>query len=161
MDKSERLEYSAQNRNATGQWGKWAGVTCSVEGCGEPAKCRGMCMPCYSKKRWADGHRSGSDEPEVRRNTRLKHRYGITSADYAKMLSAQKGVCAICGNPPTEDQPKHWGKHLAVDHCHDTGRVRGLLCNRCNVGLGHISTESLARSAIKYLRLHAGAGSKR
>ena len=58
-------------------------------------------------------------------------RYGINQLDYTKMLEAQDHSCAICG---TEDpSPK---KYLCVDHNHDTGEVRGLLCHSCNTGLG-------------------------
>lgn len=62
------------------------------------------------------------------RNQELKKAYGITTEDYNKMLYAQKGVCKICN---TKSQ-----KNLHVDHCHKTGKVRGLLCGRCNMSLG-------------------------
>ena len=61
----------------------------------------------------------------------LKRKYGITVDQYNAMLKAQGGVCAICGK--TKEQN---GARLAVDHCHDTGIVRGILCIRCNVTLG-------------------------
>lgn len=58
--------------------------------------------------------------------TRLLRRYGLTKERYEAMLLAQDGRCACCGYPPT-------GSHaLGVDHCHETGRVRGLLCKVCN-----------------------------
>ena len=55
--------------------------------------------------------------------------FGITSEDYDRMFSEQNGVCAICSNPPTK-------RSLHIDHCHKTGKVRGLLCYRCNIMLG-------------------------
>jgi hypothetical protein len=55
-------------------------------------------------------------------------KYGITYEDYDRMLLQQNGVCAICGTPPKKNR-------LAVDHCHKTKKVRGLLCFRCNYGL--------------------------
>ena len=157
MDQTEKLDYSPSNRNREGQWGKWRGVECAAEGCGKPAKCRGLCESHYAKKRWADGHRASSDTYEPRRNARLKHRYGITAAEYDAMYETQKGCCAICGkHAEAGSSPAHWKNKLAVDHCHDTGKVRGLLCNDCNAGIGHLGNERVALAAAAYLRLHAG-----
>jgi hypothetical protein len=77
------------------------------------------------------------------RNSHLKRKYSITLADYEAMLTAQAGGCAICGAPEPDGQSLH------VDHCHDTGAVRGLLCFRCNAGLGQFDHDSdrLARAA--------------
>src|SRR6185369_3832400 len=75
----------------------------------------------------------------------IKHNYGILPEHYQAMLEYQGGVCAICRNAPTE--------HLCVDHCHDTGRIRGLLCRKCNTGLGCYEDDAeLMDMAIKYLR---------
>ena len=63
-----------------------------------------------------------------KRDYDLKHYYNITLAEYDQMFEDQKGVCAICGNPENN-------RRLAVDHDHKTGKVRGLLCTRCNVKL--------------------------
>ena len=157
LDTSEKLVYSEQNRNREGQWGKWKGVICGADGCDQQAVCRGMCAKHYSRKRWIDGHRSTSDGYESRRNARLKHRYGITAADYDAMYASQGGCCAICRKPAEAgNSPAHWTNKLAVDHCHDTGKVRGLLCNDCNAGIGHLGTESVALAAAGYLRLHTG-----
>lgn len=81
---------------------------------------------------------------EHRRQSYLKQRYGITADDYAAMLTRQGAVCAICRRPGK--------RRLAVDHCHATGRVRGLLCDNCNQAIGKLkdSPELLARS-IAYL----------
>jgi hypothetical protein len=62
------------------------------------------------------------------RATAIKRNFGITVEDYDKMFIAQSGRCAICHCEST--------KALAVDHCHTTGKVRGLLCTSCNTGLG-------------------------
>lgn len=74
---------------------------------------------------------------------------GITPAEYDQMLAAQGGRCAICRRAPDENER---GRRLAIDHCHDTGRVRGLLCTLCNVGIGALGddAERLA-AAISYL----------
>lgn len=69
---------------------------------------------------------------QSQRRTRLK-KLGVSEQDYEKMLNAQGGVCAICGGPPDT----RW-KKLAVDHCHQTGVVRGLLCMTCNTMLGRL-----------------------
>lgn len=72
--------------------------------------------------------------------------YGkLSKADYKRMLAEQGGVCAICQKPEKR-------KALAIDHCHKTGIIRGLLCMRCNTALGHMDddTDRLYR-AIKYL----------
>ena len=88
---------------------------------------------------------SRSLKKEAYKGYRLKKSFGLTLDDYEKMLALQKGVCAICGQ-----RDEHFS--LAVDHCHVTGRIRGLLCSQCNRGLGLFrdSIESL-RAAINYL----------
>lgn len=77
----------------------------------------------------------------------MHKKYRISPEDYTTMLSSQGGVCAVCGgvNPS--------GRRLAIDHCHSTGKVRGLLCTNCNLICGHAgdSTEIL-EGVIKYLR---------
>jgi len=77
--------------------------------------------------------------------TNLKKNYNLTVADYGVMLVSQNGVCAICGNPPSD-------RGLAVDHCHATNKVRGLLCFTCNVALGCLRDDlDLLASASSYL----------
>jgi hypothetical protein len=72
----------------------------------------------------------------------------MTLDDYDAMLAAQSGGCAICGTPPSVD-----GRALAVDHCHATGLVRGLLCRACNQGLGIFADDpQRLRKAANYLR---------
>jgi len=72
--------------------------------------------------------------------------YGVSRAQYEAMLESQGGMCAICGGPPGV-------RSLAVDHDHETKRVRGLLCSGCNTGIGGLreNPELLGR-AIDYLR---------
>lgn len=80
------------------------------------------------------------------RRCMLKRRYGITLEEYEKMFAEQDGKCAICkGVCPT-------GRNLAVDHDHDTGKVRGLLCSRCNQGIGQLRNIAILQSAITYLK---------
>ena len=76
-------------------------------------------------------------------------RYGITSADYYRMLEEQNGGCAICGLP----EQSTYFKRLSVDHDHDTNKVRGLLCSECNFGLGKFKDDiDLLIKASKYLK---------
>ncbi|MER7596264.1 endonuclease VII domain-containing protein [Streptomyces hydrogenans] len=74
--------------------------------------------------------------------------YGITEEEYVVMLEAQGHACAICGSKewPGKDNRPH------VDHCHSTGRVRGILCGRCNVALGLMDDDAgRLRTAAEYL----------
>ncbi len=84
-------------------------------------------------------------QPNRVRNTELKKLFGITLPDYEQMLSEQGGLCAICG----KTQRGTRNKRLCVDHCHETGRVRGLLCDHCNRAIGLLgdSAETAARAA--------------
>lgn len=73
--------------------------------------------------------------PSYFKNWKLKKNFGITLAEYEAMCEQQHNQCAICGREPRETTMKYG---LAVDHCHETGVVRGLLCNDCNIGLGKL-----------------------
>lgn len=76
----------------------------------------------------------------------LKGKYGITPIQYDEMHNRQKGRCVICGSTPKARA------RLDVDHNHQTGKVRGLLCMNCNAGLGHFrDSENLLRFALHYL----------
>lgn len=87
------------------------------------------------------------------RRSHLLRNYGITSEDYSAMFDSQNGVCKICNNPETEIEHKTGNiKGLAVDHCHDTGLVRGLLCSKCNTALGKFKSIEILESALTYLK---------
>jgi hypothetical protein len=84
---------------------------------------------------------------EREQDCQLQRHYGLSLAEYDDMLESQDNGCAICGKPPEEN-----GKRLSVDHDHETGKVRGLLCNCCNRGLGIFHDDiALMRDAIEYL----------
>jgi len=73
----------------------------------------------------------------------LVKKYGITQAQKKKMISDQGNKCAICGD-------EH--RLLVVDHCHDTGKVRGMLCTKCNTAIGKLNDDpGMLRKAISYL----------
>jgi hypothetical protein len=85
-----------------------------------------------------------------RRATFLKSRYGITEAEYDRRLAEQGGRCAICRTT----KPGSRGV-FRVDHDRLTGRVRGLLCNHCNLGIGHFDHDpELLMVAARYLMKH-------
>jgi hypothetical protein len=82
-----------------------------------------------------------------RKNSYFKNTYGITIDDYNEMFAEQNGCCAICSGHQSE-----FKKSLAVDHCHETGIVRGLLCDHCNLALGKFKDDlNLVKSAARYL----------
>ena len=82
----------------------------------------------------------------------LKLKYGVTLEWYEAKLEEQGGVCAICKKPETVLNTKGEIKLLSIDHCHNSGRIRGLLCNYCNAGLGHFRDNSaLLLAAFEYL----------
>jgi hypothetical protein len=77
----------------------------------------------------------------------LKRKYNLSLSDYNNMLAEQNGCCAICGVHNSELK-----KGLAVDHCHETGEVRRLLCDKCNTGIGFFNHDpELLKKAIEYL----------
>ena len=78
----------------------------------------------------------------------MLYRYGITIKQYNNMFEQQKGCCAICNNHQSS-----LNRSLDIDHCHTTGKVRGLLCNKCNRGLGYFkdNIESI-KKLLEYLK---------
>jgi len=84
---------------------------------------------------------------ENKRKSNLKHKYGITIDEYNEIFEKQKGCCAICNTHQSELK-----KALCVDHNHETGEIRGLLCDRCNRVLGFFNDETpLFIQSILYL----------
>lgn len=78
----------------------------------------------------------------------MKSKYGITMAEFDAMLEQQGGVCAIC-----QGQPNGPGKRFHIDHCHNSSKVRGLLCGKCNTAIGLLGDDpERAESAAAYLR---------
>ena len=78
----------------------------------------------YGKKSY---HKLKASIRDRQRWYQLYTKYGITQEEYETMLKRQHGKCAVCNRPPRNN-----GIRLAVDHCHSTGVIRGLLCNSCN-----------------------------
>ena len=112
----------------------------------------GKCKKCYIKK--------GQDkyDPLKRRNQNLKRCYGITLNEYNEMMEKQDGKCSICGTdePGGRKSGRGGGADVfVVDHCHDTGKVRGLLCHGCNRAMGLLGDNiQTLQSMVEYLNLH-------
>ncbi|MBM2616135.1 endonuclease VII domain-containing protein [Actinoplanes sp. LDG1-06] len=100
------------------------------------------------------------------RAANLREKYGISVEDYDRMRAGQRYRCAICGRheddlpaskagrPRLDGLPTAIAFKLVVDHCHDTGRVRGLLCVGCNAAIGHFRhDEATVRAALAYLAI--------
>lgn len=134
-----------------------------------------ICTTCKNDKpiaefdpdsRYKSGYRSQCRSCRYTRMQRgrldghLKLRYGITVEEWEKRLEDQGGVCAICGLHETRITRPNAKKYmnglrprLSMDHNHATGDARGLLCYKCNIGIGHLQDSiSNLESAIAYLK---------
>lgn len=107
----------------------------------------------YRKKRRAAGLPLPERSKEEYTFSDWWRKYRLRPADVVTLFKSQAGVCPICGSPIALPGPASNTMHVHVDHCHSTGRVRGLLCNQCNLMLGHAkdSIDTLRR-AIAYLQ---------
>lgn len=104
---------------------------------------RGVCKECINKQ----PHRS----KEASKRAHLKHRYNISLEKYIEIYNSQEGKCKICSEfisiEVKGDNP------AVVDHCHKTGKVRGILCSGCNKLLGFAKDQILLlENSIKYLK---------
>ena len=120
---------------------------------------RNRCKPCRAlnarEKRKDPKQKKKNKEYKKRtyskrkvKHLALKQRYNISIEDFDKILERQNGVCAICFQ---EEGFKN--RSLAVDHCHTTGKIRGLLCGNCNQGIGNLrDSVNYLQNAIKYLK---------
>jgi len=110
-------------------------------------------------RNWAKEDRKRN--PDKHKNRDLMRQYGIGIEDYRSMEAEQNGLCAICRKPESATNPKTKElRSLAVDHCHDTKKVRGLLCSMCNTAIGSFNDDiSVIERSIKYLKKHSLAHS--
>lgn len=107
--------------------------------------------PEHRLRRLAKKKQERDADPLYCRKHHLKRKYGLTLAEFDRMLAAQNGACAICGTT----RPGASGS-MRIDHDHRTGRIRALLCDRCNRALGIVNDDvSLLQAAIRYLQKHA------
>jgi hypothetical protein len=122
-----------------------------------PDKLHWHCRRCISKREQrykartiAYSSKYRAEHKQEIRNDYLKRQYGITLADYTAMKDAQSNVCAICHKHETV---KLHGKtiDLCVDHCHTTGKIRGLLCKSCNTTLYPYEDMTIVKGMLLYL----------
>jgi hypothetical protein len=116
---------------------------------------RARCLKCgrdavkksyhkHKEKQVARAREYRANNPDAGREAKFKYKYGISLFQYELLFKAQNGKCAICDEPSKAT--------LDVDHDHATGKVRGLLCRRCNLGIGHFCDDpDVIRNAMKYL----------
>lgn len=111
-----------------------------------PGHINSNCLQCEREKARLRYHNSPDAINATTWRGKLKVYYGISYGTYQRLLQEQDGVCAICKRPERD-------RRLSVDHDHSTKKVRGLLCRRCNAGLGHFddSPKRIVRALI-YLK---------
>lgn len=91
-------------------------------------------------------------DPIACRDYRLQFKYRIGNAEYERMFVAQNGLCAICGKVESKMHGEK-RRDLSVDHCHTTGRIRGLLCHSCNRGIGLLKDDPKLLTAMRVYRV--------
>jgi hypothetical protein len=116
--------------------------------------CRQDIEDTPSRREYAKKYRAMrlSADSQYSQHSKRKARYGIEPDEYIRLWHEQNGKCAICDE---QEKALYKGKirSLAVDHCHKTGKVRALLCNACNNGLGRFRDDpSRLEAAIRYLQ---------
>lgn len=98
------------------------------------------CKECFNA--YARETRNRKVTPEQRQRNNLWTRYRLRPEDLERLLSDQSGLCAICGDEPARP---------AIDHCHETGAVRGILCHGCNIKLPAAEDAQWLVAALEYL----------
>lgn len=103
-----------------------------------------ICKSCDKKRtvNWLKNHR------ELQYIYNAKMKYNLNKEDYLNLKKKQSNKCAVCFK-------RKYGNRLDIDHCHKTKKVRGLLCNNCNRGIGHLMENiSILKNAIRYIKKH-------
>ena len=112
---------------------------------------RPTCKSCVNKQSIAWSKANPDKVKKHRRKQRLKQNYGISLEQYQEMLIQHNNKCAVCNE-------EHKRRPLNVDHCHTTGKVRGLLCDKCNMALGLLKdSKDLINNLGKYLNAYPTA----
>ncbi|PZR81626.1 MAG: hypothetical protein DI537_37920 [Stutzerimonas stutzeri] len=119
------------------------------------------CKPCELKRKAKRQRKVRQEQPEKYRDrdrrSNLNKKFGITVEEYDALVASQGNTCAICRQPERYIHPRtQEPARLAVDHNHQTGAVRGLLCSNCNRGLGFFNEDrDRLDAAREYLSRHA------
>ena len=98
-----------------------------------------QCVECFkiNKKKLKLNRSYQERQKEYRSKFEKLNIYGLTKENYLELIKIQNNKCKICGNEETAKYKNGKVKALAIDHCHETDIIRGLLCQKCNIGLGH------------------------
>jgi hypothetical protein len=110
------------------------------------------CKPCHNRKS-AEAYHARSPTSKAEYIARVKARkYGMTLEEMQTLVEAHGDLCDICGQPDTTHRKRTWTRNLTMDHCHSTGRFRGMLCSNCNIAIGLLKDDpALARKVAEYL----------
>lgn len=101
------------------------------------------------------GKRKFATKKDKNTHYNLKRKFGIGTDEYNILLKNQSYVCAICSKDETKKIPSGGVAKLAVDHCHKTNKIRGLLCGNCNLAIGHLQDNPyLCERAMNYLLIN-------
>jgi hypothetical protein len=112
---------------------------------------RSRCRECEAKNKKLSYPQAAGKYAE----RHLKRTYGLDQAALDAMVEAQGNLCAICKNEMSDRIPRRRGSNRHVDHCHDTGRVRALLCQRCNITIGFVKDDTkLLLAMVDYITLY-------
>jgi hypothetical protein len=153
LSQSKTRGYCVKHYKAKRYSGEISGKQCTELNCSSNQNARGYCGVHYNqrKKNGEFGFKicrvNNCDQHQVSRGYCQKHyainkTHKIDPEEFESMLRSQNGFCLICAN----------SEKLVIDHCHSTGKIRGLLCNRCNVAIGLMDDDiNKLQSAIIYL----------
>lgn len=142
-----RIDTENRQRQCTkcGEWKPWEMFSWN----GDKPYPHSRCLECQGKLVKSRNDSMPNDKRKAKSRRSLLRRYGLTLDDYEALLLKQNGRCKICGTPTSG---RVSGVFL-VDHNHSTGEVRGLLCSRCNVGMGNFDEDvTRLRRVIRYIK---------
>lgn len=133
---------------------------CKVCGLEKPIQEFYMQLDATKKRRYAkaqcklcDNARRAKHYEEHREEARWQavfKKYGLTQQSWSKLFESQGSCCAVC-----RSESPNWGRGWLIDHCHTSGKIRGVVCTNCNLLIGHAQDNiSILEATIKYLLRH-------